>query len=268
MQLEVQEILASLQESLNVEDGVDPVEALAEEARETAEGNGVRSWRLRAFRLGVEEIRYANLGSIDGRLRLSEQGKYQIEVNSKSPATRQLFSLAHEIGHILLERHVPPLGSDLKHRSLFHSDYSIAEETVVDRLAAAMLLPSDVVMKMLRQSGSVLQTTADLQTRFGVSFAAILRRLSDLGARVPPILRFRCDRMRGELKLIAGPRWKLPLALSPPPGWTIPLSQISADSTRRDLQLGVVRVCHECGLEEDLQGEFLWQNSTRVMASF
>ena len=268
MQLEIQEIISTLKSSLGTRDDVDPIEALADQARETAEGAGVRSWRLRAFRLGVDEIWYSDLGAIDGKLQLLERDRYRIEINSKSPSTRQLFSLAHEIGHILLEKHVPILGSDLKHRSLFHSDYSLAEEAVVDRLAAAMLIPFDVVTEMLQQSQSALQTTIDLQTKYGVSVAAILHRMSDIGATTPPIFQFRCNRTLGELILLTGPRWKLPLALSPPPDWRIPMSRVSVDPSRRDLQLGTIRVCHDVGLEEDLKGEFIWKNPFRMMASF
>lgn len=82
------------------------------------------------------------------------------------PGDRQRFSLAHELGHLLLER-----GDDRESQGICH------------RFAAALLVPQEAVREEIGERRGTIhfQELHSLKHKWGLSLAAWLRRLSDLG---------------------------------------------------------------------------------------
>jgi Zn-dependent peptidase ImmA (M78 family)/DNA-binding XRE family transcriptional regulator len=104
---------------------------------------------------------------------------YCILINSRHPAARRRWSLAHEWGHFLCDRHRP--GIDY----LESGDRLPANERFADRFAAAFLMPSSGVR---RQFYDVTRTTHDFQVAdlcrmaafYHVSVPALTLRLESL----------------------------------------------------------------------------------------
>ncbi|WP_406510661.1 ImmA/IrrE family metallo-endopeptidase [Streptomyces sp. NBC_00212] len=86
-------------------------------------------------------------------------------LNSTAPADRSRFSLAHELGHLIMHRE-PGEGR--------------AQETQADRFAAELLMPHEVILSELKP-GIDVGRLMDLKARWGVSMAALIRRAVDLG---------------------------------------------------------------------------------------
>jgi Zn-dependent peptidase ImmA (M78 family) len=82
-------------------------------------------------------------------------------INAHAPADRFRFSLAHELGHVLL-----------------HSEPGVTadQERQADEFASELLLPADAVRTELKQGRLDLPRLLDLKHRWGVSMAALLRR--------------------------------------------------------------------------------------------
>jgi len=86
-------------------------------------------------------------------------------LNSTAPGDRFRFSLAHELGHVVM--HVEPGDGRL-------------QEQQADRFAAEFLMPHDAIFPDLKR-GVDLQRLMELKTRWGVSMAALIRRALSLG---------------------------------------------------------------------------------------
>ncbi|GAA3961712.1 XRE family transcriptional regulator [Allohahella marinimesophila] len=101
-------------------------------------------------------------------LQASVAGQPVVVVSSTWPGDRQRFTLAHELGHLLLSDR---LASE------------IDEEKACNRFASALLLPAASVRQHLGEKRSSLEPRelALLKQEFGVSMAACLYRAADLG---------------------------------------------------------------------------------------
>ncbi|MFF3377768.1 ImmA/IrrE family metallo-endopeptidase [Streptomyces sp. NPDC002680] len=86
-------------------------------------------------------------------------------LNSTAPGDRFRFSLAHELGHVVM--HTEPGDGRL-------------QEQQADRFAAEFLMPHDAIFPELKP-GVDLQRLGGLKTRWGVSMAALIRRALSLG---------------------------------------------------------------------------------------
>ncbi|MFD7677031.1 ImmA/IrrE family metallo-endopeptidase [Streptomyces sp. NPDC060187] len=86
-------------------------------------------------------------------------------LNSTAPGDRFRFSLAHELGHVVM--HTEPGDGRL-------------QEQQADRFAAEFLMPHDAILPELKP-GVDLQRLMGLKTRWGVSMAALIRRALSLG---------------------------------------------------------------------------------------
>ena len=135
-----------------------------------------------ATRLGIEVCEREFVPEIDGvYLRLSDAPPV-IAVNNSytKPLARKRFTLAHEIGHHLLGHRTPP-GS-----RLFFFDTSKMRRSIVeracDRFAALLLMPEDWVRRYYEElSFNAENRVSIMSERFGVSAAALRRRLRELG---------------------------------------------------------------------------------------
>jgi Zn-dependent peptidase ImmA (M78 family) len=102
-----------------------------------------------------------------------QTGCWQILLNAGEPRTRQRFSAAHELKHVIDHPFVkiayPPVGTLDKHRR---------QEQVADFFAATLLMPRPWVK---RAWGNGIQDVAELADLFDVSREAMRYRLRSLG---------------------------------------------------------------------------------------
>ena len=95
---------------------------------------------------------------------LNEGGTTAILINPSHSRGRQANTLMHELAHVML-RHVPAQVNVSESGLLLLSDYSEETEAEADWLAAAMLLPRDVLLACRRRG----DTIAAIAAAFGTS---------------------------------------------------------------------------------------------------
>lgn len=100
-----------------------------------------------------------------------------IYVNNSCPKSRQIFTLFHELGHLLFHTSgIDVLDDDfIKH--LPENEQKI--EVICNGLAARLLVPDDVFDKLLKSRKADRDTAAELAAYFSVSREVIYRKLLD-----------------------------------------------------------------------------------------
>lgn len=97
-----------------------------------------------------------------------------ILVNQDQPRTRALFTLAHELAHVLLG-----------HGQILTVDHTLKASNNTERcanaFAAALLMPEDRVDVLLKKYGRTSIALARMLSEFGVSFESLVYRLHNLG---------------------------------------------------------------------------------------
>lgn len=133
-----------------------------------------------ALAMGVS-VKYVNLDdNISGMIEHVGNDKYRIVVNSNHHTTRQRFTIAHEIGHLVLHKHKIGTGisEDKKYRSTKNKYYNTAigrfEETQANRIAASILMPGKLIRK-LKEEG--ITTPKEMAEKLGVSEIAMCIRM-------------------------------------------------------------------------------------------
>lgn len=115
-----------------------------------------------------------------------------IAVNRDHPSTRRRFTIAHELGHLVLHQGRPLIVDHVVRARINLRDHhsSLAtdrEEIEANRFAADLLMPADFVndhlIKLLRSSPDEQRAIDALARRFGVSPQAMEFRLINLGLR-------------------------------------------------------------------------------------
>jgi Zn-dependent peptidase ImmA (M78 family) len=123
--------------------------------------------------LGVDVL----VESIEGNLAgasIVDRGFPFIWVNQDQPLTRGLFTLAHELGHVVSGRGSPiTLDFTLSAKS--------NTERVANAFAAALLMPEDLVQAHIDADGRSAKALAEMISEFGVSFESLVYRLHNLG---------------------------------------------------------------------------------------
>lgn len=130
--------------------------------------------------LGIS-LRAAFLGSgVSGMLEKAGDS-FVLTVNATDPDTRQRFTLAHELGHYMLHRHLVGNGldDDRAYRSTEVGKYHNTligpkEETEANKFAANLLMPSDAIQRERAKLGEDVKAMA---SRFGVSEHAMSIRM-------------------------------------------------------------------------------------------
>jgi len=82
--------------------------------------------------------------------------KWAIVVNKSHSSTRQRFTLAHELGHLLLHGYTLPhadRGYKLRFRNAKSSEGSVFEEVEANQFAAELLMPEDMLLEKLEGEG-------------------------------------------------------------------------------------------------------------------
>jgi Zn-dependent peptidase ImmA (M78 family) len=132
-------------------------------------------------------------GDLSGMLYREPKGPTVIAVNSRSAATRQRFTIAHEIAHLLL--HESTLQVDRPISVRFRDERSglavDQDEIAANQFAAALLMPQEWVLtdadRLLgrRPTLSDEAVVQELAERYAVSRQAMEFRLANLGLWTP-----------------------------------------------------------------------------------
>lgn len=161
------------------------------------------------WRVGVRAISYESFPG-SGELHKTRDG-YRIVCSSDQPRVRQRFTVAHELGHVILER--TGRGAPRKGRDV---------ERLCDALAAELLMPRRTFEKRL-PNGVRLMDITRLAREFDTSVTATARRCADFrgicvfgvtGDRVtwgyggvrPGAVRYLLDEVREGVEAVMGGR--------------------------------------------------------------
>lgn len=127
---------------------------------------------------GVKIILHKLPNSISGFAAFTEQWGACIVVNREHPGERQIFTLLHELGHLIF------------HRKEFHDPYKPVQgendprEKTVNHFAAAVLLPASLLRRELaawQDRWLPEPLLLNIKQRYRVSLRTILRRAGELG---------------------------------------------------------------------------------------
>jgi Zn-dependent peptidase ImmA (M78 family) len=105
---------------------------------------------------------------------ISDGTKSQIKINCHDNPARQIFTIAHELGHKLLHIQDGADGVIVSFRSLKNE-----REREADAFAAELLMPDDLVMKEYNKLFYPL--VSQLAETFNVSQSAMKYKLNELG---------------------------------------------------------------------------------------
>jgi hypothetical protein len=125
-----------------------------------------------AYEMGVDEIRDADLIE-DGRLE-HEPGRVVVYLRSAAPRRRRTFTLAHELGHVLLAD---------PHSTIVARRWGLDDSRVerfCDAFAAAVLMPAEWVRAEYTGQPQRLATARHLSDAAETSLAASVVRLHDI----------------------------------------------------------------------------------------
>ena len=146
-----------------------------------------------ARHLDIRRIRELDV-RLDGQLIELNDGGYEVILSRHAPHTRQRFTLAHEIAHILVA------SSDSGSMSCADT----ATEELCNRVAAELLLPSRFILDW-EDGGVRVGAFRELATRFQCSLEAAAWRVLNIGHATGALLIWR-EQDDGRLELSASPR--------------------------------------------------------------
>lgn len=132
-----------------------------------------------ASKLGIK-ISRAPSGEFSGIL-IRKDGAALVGVNSEEPATRQRFTIAHELGHYYLH---PQKETFIDYRDNKRPTKPIAREQEADMFAAALLMPREDVKRDFRtfaKTGFTEESLSGLAANYQVSELAMKLRIWNLG---------------------------------------------------------------------------------------
>ena len=118
---------------------------------------------------------------------------WAIVVNRSNGQVRKRFTIAHELGHLLMHNFAGPHADassafKVRFRDALSADGSVLEEIEANQFAAELLMPEELLVPRLRELGfdyaaeedESQQKLAGLAGSFGVSQQALQIRLSNL----------------------------------------------------------------------------------------
>ena len=132
-----------------------------------------------AANLGITRIEEIDIPATS-LLILRPDSKFTLFLKPRMPVVRKRFSIAHELGHLLLR---PLVGEETRHWSqidLSQDHYGRRIENLCDKMAANILMPSRSFSQTAEQYGWSLETATNLARKLKVSSVAAIRRLVDI----------------------------------------------------------------------------------------
>lgn len=104
---------------------------------------------------------------VDGISTITYKGYKVIFLNKYQPNDRKRFSLAHELGHMLMHIDIPP-----KYKELVEDEANI--------FASEFLMPRDEVLRQFNSQPFNIKLLADMKRTWHVSMRAVIRRALNL----------------------------------------------------------------------------------------
>lgn len=126
--------------------------------------------------LGVVEIEPRAI-HFDGYLARRSDGQLAIRYKQDAPRSRIRFTIAHEVGHILIAN---ALGRPIEgqvNRAQFRDD---EEERLANRIASELLLPRDVLLRILANRPVSWRAVDEIIRRCDASESSVLIRIKEL----------------------------------------------------------------------------------------
>lgn len=122
------------------------------------------------------------IDGVDGiSLDLKTPGKKpRVVLNARNPPTRQRFTLAHELGHLLIPWHTGSIIDHLDVTQARAADNYWEFESEANTFAAELLMPSQWVSRLLTEAQNMAQLHARIARESEVSLLAAAIRLSQL----------------------------------------------------------------------------------------
>ena len=132
---------------------------------ELLENTGVKIFLLDFH---MSEMSGLSVGKADGGPAMA------INTGNKMPVERQFFSIAHELGHLVLHQDSYGKASD---------KLTVDQEAEADRFAAAFLMPDELFIKEWNENRGLHWVDAVLKTKrhFKVSYQSVIHHLIDIG---------------------------------------------------------------------------------------
>lgn len=167
----------------------DPEEALLRSCRQfvSAHATGQFPLRLEGLLAAAGARRETRRIAGDGRLELDPSGNFVVVVDRDARWTRQRFTCAHELAHILLFKEFADDAEAL--RRLRSHEESARVERACNAAAAELLMPTHDLAAEVGCSGLGPVGLSYLQGRYAVSWSALLVRLTEVLAA--PLVVFR-----------------------------------------------------------------------------
>ena len=127
-------------------------------------------------------VNYERLDSDVSGLMLFERGVAKVAINELHHRHRQRFTLAHEIGHLLLHATSDRVFIDRRFfRNQWSSRGELREEIEANAFAASLLMPRSLIEQFLEADGGITDVDVfRMATRFEVSEQAMTLRLVKL----------------------------------------------------------------------------------------
>ncbi len=147
-------------------------------------------------------------GVVDGML-IPTNESYVIAINGNVSKSRQLYSLAHEVGHLVIhndpecKRHAK-LENRYRSGPQGHSDPE--EERLCEAIAAELLMPEELFVEELERLGRSLSVVSQLAEQFQTSITSTAIRLWELIPTPCLLVRWTLDKKRGN---VLHPSWQM-----------------------------------------------------------
>jgi len=126
--------------------------------------------------LNIEVRKQELQDDLSGVLRkIPESGKWEMLINAQHHPNRQRYTIAHELGHYFLHRH---LQVEFQDRIFFRGAENSKEEVQANSFASEILMPEVDFRRMVREGKNKVN---DLSQEFGVSTLALRIRAKNLG---------------------------------------------------------------------------------------
>ncbi|EGH97226.1 ImmA/IrrE family metallo-endopeptidase [Pseudomonas syringae] len=145
--------------------------------RVLARRNLLPPFDLDALATEYGELEYLNIPyDVDGiTIGIGSTQKPRILVNESAPAKRRKFTLAHELGHIVIPWHT---GTIISHIAPHQADAAYMQmETEANRFAAELLMPSDWLVDQFENADTVEAYFRKVQDTVGASREATFYKL-------------------------------------------------------------------------------------------
>lgn len=126
-------------------------------------------------------VQVRDVDAFDGCLSWTDSGDCVVTVSSTGSMARQRFTLAHELGHWILQQSLGQHRSGPLFRGLSSTQSAVKdEEALANLVGAEILMPARHVRALIDEHGICLRTVSRMSKQFFASRIAALRRVADV----------------------------------------------------------------------------------------